>query len=724
MALQDTTSKMGATTICPGTHWCANENLEDICLPGSDEAPHAFEASSNGETGRETGMLYQGDGMMFNQNIWHRGPRNDDPERPINRVMFILTFVSRQDHSKGDVRQQGLGTYYYQRWNMWGHTFEDLKRARKVMTQPVAALRAMGVWKLPDTKWGISWFEHFARQLANNEDFFADYELPDFLNFLDSVPIPRWLRGQQRKMIEKIVLRDEDLQWESFLKQLSTNIARFVDSIHLIAVGAYATIHILSIVITRHGTSSFVKRTLFKYIVVGLLWFSLWYYVTKESYIGKRIHLREAWRQPVSNYSSLEHLELTTLPTRYDVLIGSRFDTPYLASFNHLLDYHPGNKELIKAVSAFESHELVLAFMSQPRQGVTPRFLKQDWQTGYWSLVSPRETVDYIRRQLYVKHNPLIARLDEFIKITLASSRFGPRREKAISRRFTTQLVIDLQTKLYRVIDSCVNMSQNAPVTTKSAKQKEMHVQYFSVIKRPIRSTLSLKTPTTLLFRNSNGSLRFVRQGDRILAPLFEIGEYAEATLVQVISRELVQVKYAFNDELDMVPIIGIRPYRSFVQGDKVEILDGREGKWLSGKILMMHPMAHASILYIDGTGAKKIVDKVPLDMIRFVDKAPQTLEVLITIIKYAKGDRIRAKFQGNAWFLGVVDQLNDDGTFGILYDDGDHEPKVPIEFLTAVTVKKDTTGASPTNDSPLSPSSAMLKNGQQIYPVVPQQIR
>ena len=103
MALQDTTSQMGATTVCPGTHRCANaDDLGKICLSGG-----AFEVSSNGRTGQKVGLLHTSDRMLFNQNIWHRGPRNFDKRFPINRVMFIVTFVSCR-HIQFAFRQIGL----------------------------------------------------------------------------------------------------------------------------------------------------------------------------------------------------------------------------------------------------------------------------------------------------------------------------------------------------------------------------------------------------------------------------------------------------------------------------------------------------------------------------------------------------------------------------------------------------------------------------------------
>ena len=152
---------------------------------------------------------------MFNQNVWHRGPQNLDPQNPTNRVMFILTFASRRDLMKGDVRQQGLGTYFYQRWNVWGHTFEDLKHAATVMTQPLGALRSLGLWKLPSANWGITWVEHTIRQLANKDDYYHPADLPYFLSFLDSENVPRWLLGFNETSRND----DEYLEWEPFLLQ-------------------------------------------------------------------------------------------------------------------------------------------------------------------------------------------------------------------------------------------------------------------------------------------------------------------------------------------------------------------------------------------------------------------------------------------------------------------------------------------------------------------------
>lgn len=67
VALQNTTQTLGATAVCPGTHYCANEDILEMCMQNG-----AFSVSTNGYTGPEKGMLAAGDALLFNQNIWHR----------------------------------------------------------------------------------------------------------------------------------------------------------------------------------------------------------------------------------------------------------------------------------------------------------------------------------------------------------------------------------------------------------------------------------------------------------------------------------------------------------------------------------------------------------------------------------------------------------------------------------------------------------------------------
>lgn len=56
---------------CQAHHTDEDDEIENYDLN------EAFDVSSNGITGKASGVLRKGDAMMFNQNIFHRGPRND-----------------------------------------------------------------------------------------------------------------------------------------------------------------------------------------------------------------------------------------------------------------------------------------------------------------------------------------------------------------------------------------------------------------------------------------------------------------------------------------------------------------------------------------------------------------------------------------------------------------------------------------------------------------------
>jgi hypothetical protein len=52
---------MGITSACPGTHYCSESSLKDVCNKKGFQI-----ADENGE-------LHVGDTFLFNMNVWHRG---------------------------------------------------------------------------------------------------------------------------------------------------------------------------------------------------------------------------------------------------------------------------------------------------------------------------------------------------------------------------------------------------------------------------------------------------------------------------------------------------------------------------------------------------------------------------------------------------------------------------------------------------------------------------
>lgn len=102
--LQNTTGKMGATDLCPGTHYCAEMNLHELC----EETKIGMHQVSG------QGFWPSGSAALLNQQVWHRGTAHSGFGEP-DRIVFIVSFLARPN----DTRQLARGTYFHMKWNMW-----------------------------------------------------------------------------------------------------------------------------------------------------------------------------------------------------------------------------------------------------------------------------------------------------------------------------------------------------------------------------------------------------------------------------------------------------------------------------------------------------------------------------------------------------------------------------------------------------------------------------
>lgn len=101
--LQNTTGRMGATDLCPGTHYCTNW-VDEQC----EQAKIGLHEI------HEDGIWRAGDGFLLNQQVWHRGTKHTDMHSG-DRIVFIMSFIGRPT----DNRQLARGTYFHMKWNMW-----------------------------------------------------------------------------------------------------------------------------------------------------------------------------------------------------------------------------------------------------------------------------------------------------------------------------------------------------------------------------------------------------------------------------------------------------------------------------------------------------------------------------------------------------------------------------------------------------------------------------
>jgi hypothetical protein len=462
IALQNTSEALGATTICPGSHVCADVDLSEACLLMNDDdeeedddeenprITNSFSVSSNGKTGRKHGLLKMGDGFLFNQNVWHRGPANTEPSQQ-DRVMFILTFVTQRRPKTGDRRRQALGTYYYQRWNMWGSTFDDLAHAGTAFLQPFAALRALGLIQFPrPNKVGITWIEQVAHQIANAEDFYTSDELEEFrTKILDKYRVPKsWTASSAT-------------EWNTFLPE---TFQIWVRAMGILYAGWMGFLILGSLLFAGvSGTKRFLQRTIRLHGIMLGMAFLVWYGIVERTDLARSVRSGDVFvrpfpdpQHPFRNPEEFASVGPTTLPERNDVLIGTRFDAEFLASFDRFLDFHPGNrvwnqkmeqyaKTAVSDSTWFYDHAArhivtEITGIMEP-YGTTRRFLWQDPNTGVWRILTFASAVQETGRAIQGIVDPRIGVLAKSLKQILADARFGIFRDTVMARRFTPLFV-------------------------------------------------------------------------------------------------------------------------------------------------------------------------------------------------------------------------------------------------------------------------------------------
>jgi len=127
----------------------------------------------------------------------------------------------------------------------------------------------------------------------------------------------------------------------------------------------------------------------------------------------------------------------TTFPNAWDVLIGTRFDTHWLGTYEHWLEGHPGNTRFLASV-----HSLAPLYATSC-QGDLPaifcdslintviesihigRFLQQDYRNGDWRVQTAEETKVETKVHLAKFSSRQMKELITYLDRSIAQYRFG-----------------------------------------------------------------------------------------------------------------------------------------------------------------------------------------------------------------------------------------------------------------------------------------------------------
>ena len=114
-----------------------------------------------------------------------------------------------------------------------------------------------------------------------------------------------------------------------------------------------------------------------------------------------------------------------------------------------------------------------------------------------------------------------------------------------------------------------------------------------------------------------------------------------------------------------------------FERGDQVEANFGGRGKWYPAKITLCNSDGTYDLFYADGD----VERGVKLDNVRPVGGKRKS-----SSSSFSKGDKVEANYAGKGkWYKGTIASKNSNGTYDLLYEDGDKERGVPSDRIRAV---------------------------------------
>ena len=151
----------------------------------------------------------------------------------------------------------------------------------------------------------------------------------------------------------------------------------------------------------------------------------------------------------------------------------------------------------------------------------------------------------------------------------------------------------------------------------------------------------------------------------------------------------------------------------SISKGDRVEAKLKGWTKYYKGKITRENRDGTYDILFDDGERKSKVDAKL-IRSLKRKRKRPRkrqsvamgqmmmmmmimTLMMIKTIRQYQKGDRVEAKLKGwTKYYKGKIIRENRDGTYDILFDDGERKSKVDAKVIKSLETKKKKTKKPP----------------------------
>lgn len=363
-------------------------------------------------------------------------------------------------------------------------------------------------------------------------------------------------------------------------------------------------------------------------------------YEVQSSKWATDISSGKAWRRPFPFVEDIARGEsdsvvasgITTIPRRFDVLVGTRFNTRSIGAYQRWLDYHPGNRIFDEYVKAYGgkrfreiwrgeslpsslAKEVIDTGFDMLKTHRSGRFLDQDYRSGDWREMNPAESKLYIQMRLFVgTRKSLLGTLKQEVDYLYDEYRYGlPRNYKSMS--WYSQLYLG-------------QLSRSLFTAWPRRVEEEEKKKANEVARKPVDN-----------FRR------------------FEITKPPKHDSASVLDKDDIRVF-----------LMG-RSYPAFHFGEEVEYMERYEKYQLfGGTVIEVSKYGGGYDVVFYGDHVSKVSS-----IKHNVDR-----KLLVTRGPMAEGARVMGKV-GNQYYRGKIAYIAGDGSADIAFEDGDFEENIPM---------------------------------------------
>lgn len=618
--LQDTTPGMGLTHACPGMHLCSEGPIAELCQKYGFPAvrSHQDDDDEEGEEGNDKKYYFKaGDALLMSNDSFHRGSAFTDPNAP-DRIMFIIS-LSPKPKRRAETRQMSQGLTFQLRYDMWGHTLHDMKTATTIMQYPWVLLKSLGLYSL-SSSWGIDYIRASSQRMMNDDNGFSSEDLDKFKKDGGLTFLPSFLQNFKEEtwywvLYTTLQRCEQYFFWFSIISFIiyipissmsymfltrKTNVNHYYQQlngfqqqrpvkryhidffralVHVLGIGSciYSLLCVSKYVVDRTGWAADIKA---QNVYGSIVQYEQEYYKA-ESKIDNLRYRHDKTNQLLPKNAE-EIIHLTTFPTKYDVLLETKYGSRHLGSFRKFINYHPGNRVFLELVennsksysTCWGEATTLTSFQRDIAQYIVDtimlefngRFLYQ-LPEGTWSRISNDEALLYTIKELCLHGSRLGAALRDEIRYVIHDAKFGIHRRSA--------LIMDHAVPYMKSFEKTILVTPTIPPKTELVKSM-----------RPFSRSHFLTIPTTkpkshkMLFRRQTVFQDKLKPVEPYVGAWLQEDDVAEVYvddswyvcfITNVSPKGKYKVECADGDKME-VDFYTIRPFIPFKRGEFIEV--------------------------------------------------------------------------------------------------------------------------------------------------------